>query len=184
MQGGQLQGGTPGLAGQPGQGVMGAGQNAGDPRGMPGQLGAGQGGQDQRGLPGQGPSQGLLGAGKEARAMQGQGPPQGGLGPGQGGGDPRGMLGQGPQGLQGPGQGLPSQGHGPQAGGGMTTSQAYNTSGSMTFSSGKPSDVCLASTNCHIPHWPYAFPPIVFPPKMTNESYKSAHSPQQMWEYI
>jgi hypothetical protein len=133
MQGTQLQGGASGVTGQPGQGIPGqvAGQVAGDPRGMPA-----QGGQDPRGLPGQLPPQGLQGSGQEARGMQGQG--QGLMGPGQGGSDPRGMQGQGPQGLMGPGQGLPSQGLGPQAGGGMTTSQAYNTSGSMGFSSGKP----------------------------------------------
>jgi len=70
----------------------------------------------------QGPPQGSLGGG------QGGGPPLGGPAPGQGAGDLRGLQGP-PQGLLGPG--------GLQAGGGVTTSQAYNASGSMGFSSGK-----------------------------------------------
>jgi len=51
VQGGQVQGAAPGMAGQPAQGSMGGGQSSGDPRAM---LGPGQGGSDPRGLPGQG----------------------------------------------------------------------------------------------------------------------------------
>ena len=57
VQGGQLQGGGPGMPGQPGQSPMGGGQGAGDPRGMlgPGPGGpGGPGGPDPRGLSAQG----------------------------------------------------------------------------------------------------------------------------------